>query len=217
MPYSTDHKKRTRQRILESAHRLFSSKGFEATSIETIMHDCKLTRGGFYAHFRSKAQLYHEAMGSTAPRRSFSSLAINEMSARWLDAMLASCLRPAQSGDGGGSHWAFLATDAVSKQPEVRTAYAQAFKVMSQRLCQELEQSSHGDRAALVLMALAVGALAVAMTVDDTGLRSSLVSACREHAKALFESADKRDRLDFFWTAEARDGAHAIPARPRVH
>jgi TetR/AcrR family transcriptional regulator, transcriptional repressor for nem operon len=55
-------KQHTRQRILSAAARLFAAKGFSATTIDEVMHDCGLTRGGFYAHFRSKAQLHHEAV-----------------------------------------------------------------------------------------------------------------------------------------------------------
>jgi len=57
-----NRKQHTRQRILCAAARLFVAKGFSATTIDEVMRDCGLTRGGFYAHFRSKAQLHHEAM-----------------------------------------------------------------------------------------------------------------------------------------------------------
>lgn len=62
MRYSRQRKQATRQRILDSASRLFAAQGFEATSIEAIMRECALTRGGFYAHFRSKSELYREAL-----------------------------------------------------------------------------------------------------------------------------------------------------------
>ena len=37
MPYSAEHKRDTRQRILESARRLFNRKGFLDVSIEEVM------------------------------------------------------------------------------------------------------------------------------------------------------------------------------------
>ncbi len=63
MRYSRGQKDLTRQRILESAARLFATQGYAAISIEEVMRACGLTRGGFYAHFRSKAALYREATG----------------------------------------------------------------------------------------------------------------------------------------------------------
>ena len=63
MRYGSEHKSRTRQRILASAAKLFAARGFAGVSIEDLMRDCGLTRGGFYAHFKSKAVLYREATG----------------------------------------------------------------------------------------------------------------------------------------------------------
>ncbi|HEY4891450.1 MAG TPA: TetR family transcriptional regulator [Reyranella sp.] len=62
MPYSARHKRETRQRILESARRLFNGKGFAEVSIGEIMEDAGLTHGGFYRHFKDKGELYAEAV-----------------------------------------------------------------------------------------------------------------------------------------------------------
>ena len=62
MPYSAKHKQDTRQRILESARRLFNSKGFAEVSIGEIMANAGLTHGGFYRHFNDKSELYAEAV-----------------------------------------------------------------------------------------------------------------------------------------------------------
>jgi len=77
MRYSRDQKDRTRRRILDSAARLFAAQGFTAVSIDDVMRDCGLTRGGFYAHFRSKAVLFREATGHSVdeqPPRPYSPL-----------------------------------------------------------------------------------------------------------------------------------------------
>ena len=62
MPYPKDHRDRTREHIIESARRLFNQNGFENVSIDAIMAGSGLTRGGFYSYFRSKSDLYVEAM-----------------------------------------------------------------------------------------------------------------------------------------------------------
>jgi TetR/AcrR family transcriptional regulator, transcriptional repressor for nem operon len=61
MPYSPKHKLDTREKILESARRLFNRKGFSEVSIDEVMENAGLTRGGFYRHFRDKDELYAEA------------------------------------------------------------------------------------------------------------------------------------------------------------
>src|SRR3974390_1689183 len=62
MPYPTDHRHFTRQKILRSARRLFNRHGFDAASIDDIMADAGLTRGSFYSSFESKGDLYLEAV-----------------------------------------------------------------------------------------------------------------------------------------------------------
>ena len=61
-PIRPTHKLQTRQRILESARRLFNSKGFAQVSIGEVMENAGLTHGGFYRHFKDKDELYAEAV-----------------------------------------------------------------------------------------------------------------------------------------------------------
>lgn len=64
MPYTSEHKTRTRTRIVECARLMFNRKGFDQVSIDEIMKGAGLTRGGFYNHFSSKEDLYAEAVRS---------------------------------------------------------------------------------------------------------------------------------------------------------
>ena len=69
MPYSLEHKRDTREKILESARRLFNRKGYSGVSIEEIMSDAGLTHGGFYRHFNGKDELYAAAVRQFLLRR----------------------------------------------------------------------------------------------------------------------------------------------------
>jgi AcrR family transcriptional regulator len=62
MPYARDHKEQTRTRIVAAAAGLFNHTGFEAVTIADVMTEAGLTHGGFYRHFRSKDELYAEAV-----------------------------------------------------------------------------------------------------------------------------------------------------------
>lgn len=64
MPYSAAHKAETRHRIVETARILFNRCGFSEVSIDRIMMEAGLTRGGFYNHFKNKDELYAEAIAS---------------------------------------------------------------------------------------------------------------------------------------------------------
>jgi AcrR family transcriptional regulator len=66
-----------RNQLLESAHRLFSERGYRETSTEEIAHHAGLTKGALYFHFKSKedilfaliqkvADTFHKTMGLKA-------------------------------------------------------------------------------------------------------------------------------------------------------
>jgi TetR/AcrR family transcriptional regulator, transcriptional repressor for nem operon len=184
MAYSIGHKAATRQRILQAANRLFAARGYQGTSIEQIMRECSLTRGGFYAHFSSKGQLYRDALAH----------------ARSLDAVLGEYLDTAEPVSSRlMPEFSFLAMDVASKTPEVRAAYTDAFTFFSDKL---LSHSSAGARVtescSLSAAALIVGALAVAHTTDNPDLREKLLASCRENAGALL-GGNERAKPTFFW------------------
>jgi AcrR family transcriptional regulator len=47
-----------RERLLESAKRLFSQKGYYATSVEDIVESAGFSKGAFYFYFKSKEELF---------------------------------------------------------------------------------------------------------------------------------------------------------------
>ena len=57
MAWPLDQREQTRQRILDSAARLFALRGFDAVGLDDLMADAGLTRGAFYHHFRTKDEL----------------------------------------------------------------------------------------------------------------------------------------------------------------
>lgn len=62
MPISATRKARVRAEILDHAARLFRLRGYDGTNIDDIMLAAGLTRGAFYAHFKSKDGLFVEAI-----------------------------------------------------------------------------------------------------------------------------------------------------------
>lgn len=58
MPGNEIHSPDTRQRILESAYRVFASHGFAGATLDRIADDAGLTKGAIYWHFSSKNELF---------------------------------------------------------------------------------------------------------------------------------------------------------------
>ena len=52
----------TRERLLAATKKLVMSKGFAGTSIDEVLKATGLTKGAFFHHFRSKADLADQLM-----------------------------------------------------------------------------------------------------------------------------------------------------------
>src|SRR5215472_13774577 len=62
MRYSLEHKARNHENILSVAARSFREHGGDSSGIGTVMKKVGLTKGGFYRHFKSKDELFVEAV-----------------------------------------------------------------------------------------------------------------------------------------------------------
>ena len=62
MRYSQEHKARNHENILSVAARSFREQGGDSSGIGTVMKKVGLTKGGFYRHFKSKDDLFVEAV-----------------------------------------------------------------------------------------------------------------------------------------------------------
>jgi TetR/AcrR family transcriptional regulator, transcriptional repressor for nem operon len=62
MRYSLEHKAQNHENILAVAARSFREHGADSSGIGTVMKKVGLTKGGFYRHFKSKDDLFVEAV-----------------------------------------------------------------------------------------------------------------------------------------------------------
>jgi TetR/AcrR family transcriptional repressor of nem operon len=62
MRYSPEHKALNHENILSVAARSFRERGGDSSGIGTVMKKVGLTKGGFYRHFKSKDDLFVEAV-----------------------------------------------------------------------------------------------------------------------------------------------------------
>ena len=62
MRYSAEHKARSHEKILSMAARSFREHGGDTSGIGTVMKKVGLKKGGFYRHFKSKDDLFVEAV-----------------------------------------------------------------------------------------------------------------------------------------------------------
>lgn len=62
MRYSAEHKAKNHEKILSLAARSFRERGGDSSGIGTVMKNAGLTKGGFYRHFKSKDELFVQAV-----------------------------------------------------------------------------------------------------------------------------------------------------------
>ncbi|WP_425802399.1 TetR/AcrR family transcriptional regulator [Desulfitobacterium sp. Sab5] len=55
---SLEHKERKRQEILQAALRVFREKGFEPTTMQDIVIEAGISRGGLYSYFSSTEEIF---------------------------------------------------------------------------------------------------------------------------------------------------------------
>lgn len=189
MPYTTKHKQQTREKILQSAAKLFSHQGFDNISIDDLMKDAGLTRGAFYNHFSDKSHLYAEAIVYAAKK----------------SPLIASLRQPEDKNNlsnllkGYLSHehiehtttpcpLAFLSSDVNHRDPIVRNTYTKMYKNMLKLLTRLNTSNPSINREKLMAVtAMMIGGVAIAHALDDKNTSDELLSACRTIGTSLLE------------------------------
>jgi TetR/AcrR family transcriptional regulator, transcriptional repressor for nem operon len=186
MPYTPEHKERTRERILESARCVFNRKGFSEATIGEIMSEAGLSHGGFYRHFSSKADLYAEAV-----RR----FLCNDAPKPWqmqTGAARAGKTRAHRVIDAYFSLDHFhdrerccpligLPSEVSRSGADVKAAYREVVEKLVSILEADLN-GPHARERALVLAALCVGGMVLARGVGSVALADDVRCAAHRHA-----------------------------------
>jgi AcrR family transcriptional regulator len=187
MPYSEQHKQETRQKILESARRLFNKKGFAEVSIDEVMESAGLTHGGFYRHFRDKAELYAEAVRwflcAEAPKPwqrkpAAPAGACRPRGNRVVDAYFS---RAHFDDRESCCPLVALPSDVARGGDGVKKAYREVLERLVDIFEADLSEPDKDERA-LALVALCIGGIVAARCVDDPALADNLRRAAYRHA-----------------------------------
>ena len=186
MSYSPEHKLRTRKRILDSALRLFRVHGYGGVGIDAVMADAGLTRGGFYAHFASKEDLFLETtreaperLGVRISRDTDGRLLVPEGFAKWFFDFYFS--REHRDGVATGCGMPPLAAEVSRADDEVRSAFTSNLGELIDALTREAPGE---DRCrTLAALALGVGSVVLARAVNDEEFGYAILSACETVAR----------------------------------
>jgi TetR/AcrR family transcriptional regulator, transcriptional repressor for nem operon len=190
MPYTPEHKDSTRQRILESARRVFNKKGFSEATISEIMANAGLSHGGFYRHFGSKGDLYAEAV-----RRFLCQEAPEPWQAKQRHLASSGKTKARRVLDAYFSLDHFddrerccpligLPSEASRSNGDVKGAYREVVEKLLTIFEAELDGPDARERA-LALAALCVGGMVLARGVDGSVLADDIRGAAHRHALSV--------------------------------
>ncbi len=194
MPYTAEHKQRTRAKIVESARILFNRRGFDQVSIDDVMNEAGLTRGGFYKHFESKDALYAAAVESFLTCNPFGKqLAAAKApppGPRVIARMLVDLYLSDETLADIDSHCPLIAlpSDVARAGLVPRASYTMLVATMRDTFRAALEPDADAERKALLIVSLCVGGMVIARTTDDPHLMNSSRAVARAEALEILGS-----------------------------
>jgi TetR/AcrR family transcriptional repressor of nem operon len=179
MPQNPARTARTRAEILDHAGRLFRLRGYAGTNIDDVMLAAGLTRGAFYAHFKSKDDLFTEAvLAGTGLRTRLRGAAPAVVLKAYLDkaelvASAPTCVLAALPSD-------------IARAPLLaRLAYANLLHAAIGEIAGAKKRKLDGD--ATVAVILTVGAVALARASGDTRLSDWLLRCAARAVQPLLK------------------------------
>jgi TetR/AcrR family transcriptional repressor of nem operon len=174
-------KARSHEKIVEAASRLLREKGARGVSVDALMAEAGLTRGGFYAHFKSKKALVSAALDHAfthqiatlfrAGGKARGKKKLEHMMERYLT--LAHVAEP-----GRGCPAPSLAGEAARGDKAMRAVFR---KHIARLVEQTKDETGLGRDEALAVHLMWMGVIAMARAVGDDALAAEILGAARRH------------------------------------
>jgi TetR/AcrR family transcriptional repressor of nem operon len=177
MRYSPGHKEATRERLLNLSSAISKERGFDSMSVDTLMAAAGLTGGAFYAHFKSKEELFVEVIGRELAR-SLEMLSPEEgqTPVEWLSKIFDNYLntghvRHPESGCVVPS----LGPEIARAEPEVKKLYEAAMIAVKERWTEVVVDPN----VAWAVICQLIGTIVVARAMSSRRVMEEIVNASR--------------------------------------
>lgn len=178
MPYSPAHKPKTRIRIINAATAEFKRNGYENVTIDQVMGAAGMTRGGFYAHFKNKEDLFVACVENGMSLLSspvLAKLRKEEIRGKdWITSFAKLYLsRLHIENPDMGCALPTLSTEVSRSGEKARAAFSKVIAQTSEKLAQKLAKQD------------AVPGMDKPTDIDDMAKRSEVPDAYREEATSM--------------------------------
>lgn len=190
MRYAPGQKGKTRAKILEAAGKVFRRQGYHAAGVDKVMQEAGLTAGGFYAHFDSKQALLAEALtnaGAELGERHEAALA-GLSGGEWIEGFLGRYLSMTHCQKiEEGCPLAALISEVSRADEAVKKSSEAIVRDLQSRLASHAPDgsSARAEERAFAILALCVGGLGLARSVQDETLADRILESCRSTARKI--------------------------------
>lgn len=187
--YDAEHKRATRQRILDTAGRRFKLDGIDGSGVAVLMKDAGLTNGAFYGHFDSKDDLVAAMLADQLARQRAYLESLEPGMAgveRFVSEYLSTDHR---DGRGDGCPSSALIDEIARQGDGARRAYAEGMDAIVADLAANLGAEGPAARQRLfTAFALMMGAVQMARAVDDPSLSQGILDQAEVDALELIRA-----------------------------
>ena len=170
-----------RAHIVETASTLFRERGYDGVGVADLMAAAGFTHGGFYKHFRSKADLMAEAAASGILQNVANNGDLDL--ARFVTFYLS---RQHRDNRGAGCTVAALSGDAARQPADIKKTFAEGIESSIAAFQRQSATAGESDqnkaRAKMIdTFAHVVGALLLSRACpDDSQLADEILEVCRK-------------------------------------
>ncbi|TMH07973.1 MAG: TetR/AcrR family transcriptional regulator [Betaproteobacteria bacterium] len=188
MRYDTEHKQRTRERVLKEAAAAIRAEGPERIAVAGVMKRAGLTHGGFYAHFASKDELVVAAIEHSFAEafEAFGLFTRGRPPAAGLAAYIDFYLSPWHcERRGEGCPLPALAADLPRLAAPAREAFERGAARLTSAIAEHLQVlgQPHAGRLAVSVLSEMVGAVVLARSIADGAHALAILDASRTALK----------------------------------
>jgi TetR/AcrR family transcriptional repressor of nem operon len=185
MRYEREHKRQTRDRIVRNTARKLRAEGLNGPGVASVMEASGLTVGGFYKHFRSKDELFAEAIAqafadSEKVRSSLQNVPRRE---RWKEAVRLYLSPEHCDHPDTGCPVAALAPEIARAKPAVRKRISRLMKERAARWLEFMpgKTAAERERNFFIIFSAMAGAVSIARLLTEAADREKVLAGMREH------------------------------------
>ncbi|MEU5324579.1 TetR family transcriptional regulator [Streptomyces sp. NPDC021056] len=184
-----------RAHIVATAARLFRERGYDGVGVAELMAAAGFTHGGFYKHFRSKADLMAEASASGLSQTAARTEGVDP--AEFVENYVS---REHRDGRSDGCTIAALSGDAARQSADIKTEFAAGIESLLTALQTQRATAEDADQRAtrtmvIDMLAHSVGAVMLSRACPDgSPLADEILDVCRQEILASL-AHDTTDQL----------------------